>query len=130
MPYFQVQAAPSPASDAPVVCGVRVKRSASLWNKTDGGTRARQPFPWRRWLPWCRGRARPGRPEVTSCAWRRGDAPVKMIHKSRGFCLLTGIGGGFHARRRASGYRRVGNFLALLQSKARLSLKHAGLWQR
>ena len=33
---------------------------------------------------------------MTSYAWRRGDAPVKMIHKSEGFCLLTGIGGGFH----------------------------------
>ena len=76
---------------------MRVKRSTSRWNKTDGGTcRAKQPFPWRRWLPWCRGHARQGRPEVTSYAWRRGDAPVKMIHKSEGFCLLTGIGGGFH----------------------------------
>jgi len=33
---------------------------------------------------------------VTSYTWRRGDAPVKLIHKSEGFCLLTGIGGGFH----------------------------------
>jgi len=23
-------------------------------------------------------------------------SPVKMIHKSEGFCLRTGIGGGFH----------------------------------
>jgi len=51
-------------------------------------------------VPWP---PRPGRPEVTSYAWRRGDAAVKMIHKSEGFCLLTGIGGGFHARRRAGG---------------------------
>jgi hypothetical protein len=33
-------------------------------------------------------------------------------------------------RDKLESYRRVGNFLALLQSKARLSLKHAGLWQR
>ena len=46
---------------------MRRKRSTPGWNKTDGGTcRARQPFPWRRWLPWCRGRARQGRPVVTS----------------------------------------------------------------
>ena len=118
----------------------RVKRSASLWNKTDGGTcRARQPFPWRRWLPWCRGRARQGRPEVTSYAWRRGDAPVKMIHKSEGFCLRADAGTGRQEqpgelteeeRDKLESYRRVGNFLVLLQSKARLSLKHAGLWQR
>ncbi|NLY02836.1 MAG: hypothetical protein GXY83_42830 [Rhodopirellula sp.] len=38
----------------------------------------------------------PGRPEVNSYTWRRGDAPVKMIHKREGFCLLSGIGGGFH----------------------------------
>lgn len=40
-------------------------------------------------VPWP---PRQGRPEVTSYAWRRGDAPVKMIHKSEVFCLLTGIG--------------------------------------
>jgi len=44
-------------------------------------------------VPWP---PRQERPEVTSYTWRRGDAPVKMIHKSEGFCLLTGIGGGFH----------------------------------
>lgn len=33
-------------------------------------------------------------------------------------------------RDKLESYRRVGNFLALLQSKARLSLKHAGLRQR
>jgi hypothetical protein len=44
-------------------------------------------------VPWP---PRQERPVVTSYAWRRGDAPVKMIHKREGFCLLTGIGGGFH----------------------------------
>ena len=36
------------------------------------------------------------RPEITSFAWRSGDAPVKMIHRDEGFCALAGIGGAFH----------------------------------
>jgi hypothetical protein len=43
-------------------------------------------------VPWPTGRQRP---EVTSHTWRRGDPPVKMIHKNQGFCVLSGIGGGF-----------------------------------
>ena len=51
-------------------------------------------------VPWpCASRAAGG--DFLLVAPRRRT--VKMIHKSEGFCLRTGIGGGFHARRRASG---------------------------
>jgi|LSQX01.3.fsa_nt_gb hypothetical protein len=44
-------------------------------------------------VPWPPHRLQP---KVTFFTWRRGDQPVKMIPKNEGFCVLTGIGGGFH----------------------------------
>ncbi len=33
--------------------------------------------------------------EITRYSWKRGEPPVKMIHRSEGFCGLALIGGGF-----------------------------------